>query len=374
MAKPRLLRILRVWCMLIILSASVPLAAPAHAADLPALPATTQAALADTLATIVRSTNTPGAVVALQRAGYAPWYAAAGQADLAQQLTMTPDSQFRIASITKTYVAVVALQLVQEGWLRLDQSVAHWLPDLVPGGDQIQVRHLLTHTSGLPEYMTNGFVGRVRRAPERSYAPAELVAEALQRPRQFPPGAPGRWAYSNTNYILLGMIVEAVTGNSLEHELQQRIFAPLALSTTAMAPPEATGAGLARGYVRQQDYTEINMSFAWAAGGLTSTAADTLRFAQALFAGELLHADTLASMRSYVPANRGSYGLGLMRTSFPGSGSAEGHTGGLAGYRSVMWHLPEHNITIVVLVNRYETDPQRIAEPLARIVRDLPAP
>lgn len=341
-------------------------AAQAHTPS--ALPAELQAALAATLAERVTALNAPGAVVAVERAGYAPWIVAAGQANLATGAPMEPASRLRVASLTKPYVAVLALQLAQEGWLALDQTVAHWLPGLVPGGERITVRQLLSHTSGLPEYMTGGFVGRVRRAPERVYTPEELVAEALARPRLFAPGAPGRWAYSNTNYILLGLIIERVTGNSLEFELQQRIIEPLGLTNTAMAPNRATGEGLARGYARGQDYTELNMSFAWAAGGLTSTAEDTLRFARALFDGALLRPEYLASMRSYLDAGRDDYGLGLMRTTFPTLGSAEGHTGGLAGYRSVVWRLPEQGITIVVLVNRYEVDPQRIAEALIRVL------
>ncbi len=340
----------------------------ARAVTLPALPVATQAALAATLAERAAAINAPGAILAVERAGYAPWVGAYGRADLAQNLPMEPVSQMRVASLTKPYVAVVTLQLVQEGWLALDQSVGHWLPGLVPGGERVTVRHLLSHTSGLPEYMTGGFVGRVRRAPERVYMPQELVAEALTRPRQFTPGAAGRWAYSNTNYILLGLIIEAVTGNSLETELQQRIIAPLGLSHTAMAPARATAEGLARGYVRQNDYSELNMSFAWAAGGLTSTAEDTLRFGRALFGGQLLRPEYLALMRSYVAAGRDAYGLGLMRTSFPAIGNGEGHTGGLAGYRSVVWHLPEQGLTIVVLVNRYEADPQRIAAAVARLL------
>jgi D-alanyl-D-alanine carboxypeptidase len=354
---------------LFLISLAPPL--PARAAP-PAFPAETQAALAATLAERARAINAPGAVVAVERAGSAPWVGVYGRADLAADQPMEPPSRLRVASLTKPYVAVTALQLVQEGWLALDQSVAHWLPGLVPGGERITVRHLLSHTSGLPEYMNNGFVGRVRREPERVYTPQQLVAEALTRPRQFAPGASGRWGYSNTNYILLGLIIERVTGNSLEFELEQRILGPLGLSNTAMAPSRATGEGLARGYARGQDYTELNMSFAWAAGGLTSTAEDTLRFGQALFGGELLRPEYLALMRTYLDAGRDDYGLGLMRTTFPALGSAEGHTGGLAGYRSVLWHLPEHGITIVVLVNRYEADPQRIAEAVARLLARVP--
>jgi D-alanyl-D-alanine carboxypeptidase len=220
--------------------------------------------------------------------------------------------------------------------------------------------------------MTDGFVGRVRRDPARVWAPHELVAEALRRPALFAPGAPGRWAYANTNYILLGMIIERVTGNSLERELDQRIIQPLGLSRTALSGPSADPGDIARGYVGRKDYSALNMSFAWAAGGLVASAADVGRFAGALFGGELLRPETLALMRGFGPTAGGlgvadlSYGLGLMQRALPADGPpaparlAQGHTGALAGYRSAMWHLPQSGITVVALVNRYESDPNRV--------------
>lgn len=213
----------------------------------------------------------PGAVLFVHVPGRAPWVGAGGLANTATGAAMTPQHRLRVASLTKSFVAVVALQLVQEGWLNLDQTVEHWLPGLVPGGERISVRHLMSHTSGLPEYMSDGFVGRARLVPDKVWAPRELVAEALKRPMLFAPGAPGRWAYANTNYILLGLIVEQVTRNPLERELQQRVIGPLGLRATSMAPPNADPGDLARGYVGGQDYTALNMSFAWAAGGMISS-------------------------------------------------------------------------------------------------------
>lgn len=320
----------------------------------------------------VAEIGAPGAALYVAVPGRGVWTGARGLADVRRGIPLVPHDRMRIASVTKSFVAVVALQLVQEGWLSLDQTVEHWLPGLVPGGDGIAVRHLLAHTSGLPEYMTDGFVGRVRREPNRVWAPSELVAEALSRPRLFAPGAPGRWAYSNTNYILLGMIVERVTGNSLEHELGQRIIGPLGLGRSVMAGPSADPGDLARGYVRGDDYTVLNMSFAWAAGGMVASAEDVGRFAGALFGGELLRPETLALMQSFGSTAGGlgvadlGYGLGLMERTLPADGLpaaarlARGHTGALAGYRSAMWHLPQSGVTVVALVNSYDVDPNRV--------------
>jgi D-alanyl-D-alanine carboxypeptidase len=331
------------------------------------------AALEQTLDQAVVEHKAPGALLYVHVPGRGAWLGARGLADAAHGIPMVPLDRFRIASVTKTFVATVALQLVEEGWLRLDDTVERWLPGLVPGGEQITVQQLLNHTSGLADYMTGGFMKQVRAAPERVWKPHELVATALERPRVFAPGEPGRWSYSNTNYILAGMIIEQATRNPLEFEIQQRILTPLHLIDTGFPPPEHRVAGTARGYVGSTDYSELNMSFAWAAGGMVSTTADVGRFVQALFGNELLKPQTLALMLSFASTHgSGSssdmvYGLGLMQRTLPDVQSdaairtVRGHTGGLAGYRTVMWHLPQSGVTLVVAVNRYEVDPNHFA-------------
>jgi D-alanyl-D-alanine carboxypeptidase len=127
-------------------------------------------------------------------------------------VALAPDGLFGIASISKLFVATVSMQLVQEGWLSLDQTVEQWLPGLIPHGDQISVRHLMNHTSGLPDYLDEPFAEAALADRSRVWAPRELVASALERR---PITAIGRWRYANTNYVLLGLIVEQVTHNSL---------------------------------------------------------------------------------------------------------------------------------------------------------------
>lgn len=321
----------------------------------------------------------PGATAFVEVPGIERWSGASGVANLADGTPMQPDAQLRVASVTKLFVATVALQLVQEGWLRLDQNVEQWLPGLLPDGALISVQMLLQHRSGLSDYLTNGFVEQARRTPERVWTPSELVQQAANHKRLF---AAGRgWSYSNTNYILLGMIIERVTSNSLDHELQARIITRLQLHQTQLAPPTAETAGLARGYVRGQDYTDLNMSVAWAAGGINASAADLARFSQALFWGELLDQERLGLMQQFVSTGSwGSadlvYGMGLMRRTLPASNLspearlALGHTGALCGYRSVLWYLPHSGITIVVLVNQFEAEPNRI---VSRILEALAA-
>ncbi|HMQ32932.1 MAG TPA: serine hydrolase domain-containing protein [Chloroflexaceae bacterium] len=354
--------------LLALLLTLAPAGAPPAAAQ-PAFPPELAAALDAALHAARRDARAPGALLYVSAPGLGAFSGASGLADVAAGAPLVPDARVRLASLTKPFVAAVAMQLVQEGWLRLDHSVEHWLPGLVPGGAQITVAQLMRHTSGLPDYLSDGIVGRARRAPERVWAPRELVAEALGKPRRFAPGAPGRWAYANTNYILLGMIVERVTGNPLERELGQRIFAPLGLRGAALAPPTADPGDLVRGYVGGRDYTALNMSVAWAAGGMTASVGDVGAFAEALFGGRLLRPEPLAAMLACEGTGAAwgiadmAYGLGLMRRALPAAGLAPearlalGHTGALGGYRTAMWHLPQSGVTIVVALTRYEADP-----------------
>lgn len=153
--------------------------------------------------------------------------------DLATGAKLRPAAQFRIGSITKTFVATIVLQLVGEGRLRLDERIARRLPGLLTNGEQITVRQLLNHTSGLPDYTGDPelFAG-IRQ--NRLWEPRELVALAERQPQLFEPGS--AWAYSNTDYIVAGLLVEAVTGRSLARELDRRIFSPFTWSTLRTRP------------------------------------------------------------------------------------------------------------------------------------------
>jgi D-alanyl-D-alanine carboxypeptidase len=353
--------------LVLILALVLPAAAPARAQETP--PALV-AAFDSVLEAARISLDAPGALLFVAGPGIGAYQTASGVAEQATGTSLGPVGRVRIASLTKLFVAVVALQLVQEGWLSLDQSVEHWLPGLVPGGDQITVRQLLQHTSGLPDYLSDGMVARARRDPGHVWSPQELVAEALRRAPRFPAGAPQRWIYANTNYIVLGLIVERVTGNALDLELRQRIIGPLGLRNTALAPPTADPGDLARGYVRGADYTEINMSVAWAAGGMTSTVFDLGVFLRALLGGALLRPEMLAAMQQWhLTGGTGdapdlAYGLGLMRRTLPDAAGlapaarlAIGHTGALGGYRIAAWHLPASDITIVAALTTFEAQP-----------------
>ena len=330
------------------------------------------AALDAALETGRTDARAPGALLYIDLPEHGVYSAARGLADVAAGTPLTPQSRVRIASITKSFVAVVALQLVQEGWLLLDHSVGYWLPGLVPGGEAITVRQLLSHTSGLPDYLTDGIIMRAQRDPAHHWTPQELVAEALRRPRLFAPGAPGRWAYSNTNYTLLGLIIEQVTKHPLELEVRQRVIEPLGLRETAQAPPNADLGAIAHGYVGGVDQTALNMSVAWAVGDLNASVGDLARFTQGLMWGALLRPTTRNTMLTCTSTGGAwgvadlAYGLGIMRRTLPAANLppaarlALGHTGALNGYRTAMWYFPDSGMTIVAAFTREEADPNRL--------------
>ncbi|MFT7838690.1 serine hydrolase domain-containing protein [Saccharothrix sp. BKS2] len=248
------------------------------------------------------------------------------------------DGHFRIGSVTKTFVATVVLQLVDEGRVRLDDPIARYV-DGVPRGGEITVRQVLSHSSGLYDYAhgegwsTNRWRGAERF---RHHEPRQLLDEAFRHPSHFDPGT--SWRYSNTNYVVAGALVERVTGRPYGVEVTDRIVKPLGLRHTSV-PGDRPGLPRphARGYTevdgRLVDATLMNPSLDWAAGEMISTAGDLNRFLDALLGGRLTSPSALAEMRTTTPTGSiFAYGLGLQRYDLPCGRSVWGHGGELIGY------------------------------------------
>jgi len=322
----------------------------------------------------------PGAVLAVHIPGQKSWTGASGFVDQQRSKLMEPTTQVRIASISKVFTAVIVLQLVEEGKLDLDTPVSTWFPHLVPRANKTTVRNLLNHTTGLYDYLEDKhFLARAFHAPDHHWAPQELVAYAARHPSAFQPGQRGTWDYSSTNYVVLGMIVEQVTGNSLAHEMRQRIFLPLELYHTYFAPDESVPGVQARGYRQNHDQTNISLSFAFATANMVSTVGDVQQFGEALFGGRLLKPQTLDVMYTFENGKgqynmpKLEYGLGVMRNQLAVGRDAHGqarpalastvlgHTGGFGGFRSALWHEPASGITIALGMNQGATDPNILA-------------
>ncbi|MDT9686987.1 serine hydrolase domain-containing protein [Streptomyces sp. P9(2023)] len=267
----------------------------------------------------------------------------AGVGDLATGSKVPRDGQVRIGSNTKTFTAVIVLQLVGEGKIALDAHVDTYLPGLVRGkgidGRRITVRQLLQHTSGLPEYGVHISDDELKY---RYFEPRELVDIALQDEAEFAPGK--KWSYSNTNYVLAGLIIQKVTGRPLAEEMDRRIIKRIGLRHTYFPTPgdKTIREPHPKGYARSsdgappRDFTEIDPSAGWAAGQLISTNSDVNRFFTALLGGRLLPAAQLAQMRTTVPVgDTGShYGLGVMSRKLSCGGVYWGHGGDLVGYET----------------------------------------
>jgi len=358
--------------LLVMLCAVLALAIPVTASSAgPRGPAARGAAADELRAALDRvvDAGAPGAVGAVESAT-ATTTAASGLADTRTGQPMAPELRFRAGSVTKTLVATVVLQLVGEGKLALDDPVARWLPDLLPNGDRVTVRQLLNHTSGIPDYVDLVLPEDLSTPPEaqparfRVWAPEELVRQALTKPPLFEPGAPGRWSYSNTNYIVVGLLVERVTGKPLERELRERVFWPADLEDTDfpvdspfISRPRSRGYSTARrdGTGELVELTALHPSAAWAAGALVSDADDLARFYRALLGGRLLKAQQLAEMKQTVPAGFGlGYGLGLFEIPLGGDcGTLWGHNGAIPGFQTYALSTADGGRQVAITANLY---------------------
>ena len=260
------------------------------------------------------------------------------------------DGEVRIGSNTKTFVAVVVMQLVQEGKVGLDEPIETYLPGLIRGegvdGSKITVRQLLQHTSGLPEY-TDTTPGRsdIFQIKDHYAQPRDLLDTALGKPAQFEPGT--QWKYTNTNYVVLGMLVERVSQRPVGEQIDERIVKKLGLSHTYFpAPGDKSIKGThPQGYHlsadgKLEDITEMDPAWAWAAGAMVSTPSELNTFFQAVFDGRLLTQSSIDEMKNgAVDASSrlgpGTvYGLGLIGRSLTCGGTSWGHGGTIHGYQT----------------------------------------
>ncbi|MGX6446677.1 serine hydrolase domain-containing protein [Patulibacter sp. S7RM1-6] len=320
-----------------------------------------------------------------------------GYANLATHRRMPLNARFRIGSMTKPFVTTTVLQLVGEGRLTLEDPVEHWLPGLVRGhgndGRRITIRQLLQHTSGLPEYTAAIPWISTRTGFERhrydTVTARQAVRIALRSKPTFAPGT--SWSYSNTNYALAGMVIQAVTGRAWQDEVRDRIVTPLGLRHTTLPGtkagipgPHAVGYERFPGkgatvedprYGKQIDATRQNPSWGGAAGEIISTVDDGNTFLRALVAGRLLPPAQLAEMQRTVPTNsafrqnwpRARYGLGLMRIPTP-CGVSWSHGGDIMGFMTRNAVTADGTRSVVVSIN---TDSPKRAAGLAAPKRDI---
>ena len=325
----------------------------------------------------------PGVSVTIIFPDGTSWVGDSGFADVAEGRKVTPSTAFAIASVSKTFLSALIMALSEEGKLVLDAQVRTYLPKLVLD-PKITVRQLLDHTSGLRDYFFHPMIDKILLAhPERRWNAVESMRYVGKR--YFKPGR--GWHYSNTNYLILGMLAERVTGRSLANLYRERFFEPLGLRHTYYQPADAPTGPTAHGYrfeTAATDSEPIDLSdgspivpftsvvtAAAGAGAIASTSSDLARWARALYAGGVLRessvqemVDDVAGTERYRPTV--PYGLGVQLVEIDNHQTL-GHSGRLLGFRSVMRWLPEEGISIAVLTNQSRTDPAIIAKALLKI-------
>ena len=315
--------------------------------------------LQDVLDAAVADTGTAGAVLSVKSPSF-QWTGSSGFSNLDTKTAMTSADMLRIASMTKTFVSVVVQKLSEEGKLSLDDKMAQYLSaaDRISHGSEITIRRLLNMTSGIYDYTdSDDYNDEVERNPHRSpWTPEEILEYVYKEKAVFSPGE--GWEYSNTNYILLDMLVKAVSGTSLAAEMRRIIHAPLGLGNTFMEIQEPREGGfgglIVRGYENdEEDVTEIQDALGLGDGGLISDAQGVAKFLQALFVDKvLLSAASLNQMRDFHASEAYGLGLELRKTQF---GDAWGHSGGSCGFEGDMLYLPESDVIFVLLTNTMDT-------------------
>jgi CubicO group peptidase (beta-lactamase class C family) len=310
---------------------------------------------ADTLLRSLYTDTTPGATVVVSEGGEIVLHAAYGMADLELGVPMQTDHILRLASVTKQYAAAAIMALVEDGELALDDPLSKFLPDF-PVGD-VTVHQLLNHTSGIKSYTSiEGYMTSERIRKDLSTA--ELIAVFADEPVDFAPGE--QWSYNNSGYVLLGAIIEAVSGQSWNDYIRERLLEPAGIETTDYYPDETIVEGRVPGYSGPADApynaAYLSMTQPHAAGALSSTALDVDRWQQALHGGELLEPDSYDRMLEADDAAGDAlyghaYGYGLIVGEWMGRPVIH-HGGGINGFTTYAFWLPESELSIVVLTNR----------------------
>lgn len=319
------------------------------------------------------TSNGPGAVVLIARGDKIIYRAARGSAQIELGIPLKADQTFRIASITKMFTAALVLKLAQLGKLSLDDKLATYVPGIA-NGESITLRQLLTHTAGVSDFVHDPQPGFFARKVDT----ATLIAEIQKRTPSFPPGT--RFAYSNAGYILLGAVIEKITGRPWQDAMRAILFDPLGLKETGYGDNAKIVLRRVAGYTTDnadhhvENASYINASVPAAAGALISTADDLLHWMRALAQGRVIGRDGFEQMAAVANVSGTSahpYGLGMYIWQVRGS-QMVGHTGQIDGFASALAYLPEHDVTVVVLANDDNFDARTMARRMAAIALGQP--
>jgi len=285
-----------------------------------------------------------------------------GFANLEWNIPDSPKTKFRLGSITKQFTAASILLLEERGKLSVNDSVKKYMPDAPAAWDKITIFNLLTHTSGIPSFTSFPDYAKLEPFPA---TPAELVARFRDKPLDFQPGE--QWSYSNSGYVLLGYLIERISGESYAHFVQDNIFKPLGMedsgydSNSAVIQNRASGYTVGQNGIVNAGY--IDMTIPLSAGALYSTTEDLLRWEQGLFEGKLI---SPASLKKMTTPFKNGYGFGLGIRVVNGQEQID-HGGGIEGFNTMLAYYPAEKLTVVVLANLNGAAPGEIAADLHTI-------
>jgi D-alanyl-D-alanine carboxypeptidase len=316
-----------------------------------------------------QSTNGfPGATMAVVLPEGKEFTVAAGLANLETRTLMRPTDRMLAGSIGKTLFATIFMRMISDGRMHLDDKISIWLKDepwfhRLPNADDITVRMLMNHTSGIPEYAElPEFTKHLPENPDKDWPPEELLSYIFDRPAPFPAGQ--GWSYADANYLVLGIAAEKILHHTLYADIERTILKPLDLadtrpSTSRILPGLITGYSMPNspfpftGPILREGKVAFNPKFEWTGGGFLSSSHDLARWAFELYGGKVLTAAELTEMEKGVPAKTGKgdeYGLGVQirHTDF---GVTYGHGGWFPGYLSEMEYFPEYRVAIAMQIN-----------------------
>ncbi|MEV4430135.1 serine hydrolase domain-containing protein [Streptomyces sp. R-07] len=334
------------------------------------------ARLDKTIEDVRKRAGIPGLAVGLWMPGKGSYVRATGVADKATREPMSTDGYIRIGSETKTFTVTALLKLVDDHRIGLDDPISRYIHG-VPNGHRITLRHLAEMRSGLFPYTSDeGFIHDLFSDPQRPFTPEELLAYGFKHKNTFQPGA--KFEYSNTNLILLGLVVEKVSRQPLPEFIRNRVLRPAHLRHTLLPTGPEFPEPHPHGYTLQAldgtivDATDWNPSWAWAAGAMISDMHDLRRWAKVVATGELLSPETQEQRLMTLPTGfpGTTYGLGILETN-----GWIGHNGSLPGYETVTVYLPEHDATLVLMLNTdVSSDGQEPSTLVARAITEIVTP
>lgn len=329
--------------------------------------------------------NYPGLNMSIISAGNTQLNVASGYSDVEKNMPLTTKHMLMQGSVGKTYVAAIAIMLIRDGKLKLDEKVSAYLAKYewysrIPNASSMTVRQIMNHTSGVMRYeFKPDFINDLNANPEKAWKPEELIKYVLDEKASFAAG--GGWEYSDTNYILLGMIIELLTGNKYYELVNEKILKPFRLNDTRPTD-KILLPGIAQGYAGKDNEFKlkekvinddgtfvINPQFEWTGGGIYSTTADLAKWGKLLYEGRVV--DTALMLRAAAPAKLGrdsKYGLGVIIRQTQ-QGVAYGHSGFFPGYMTELFYFPGKKLCVALQTN--SSDFRNLKISLQRIIMEM---